>query len=187
MTDPHPPDARVPADPAADRAVAPAGEAQQAAPSAGDLQAELTEAKDRWLRTRAELENLRRRARTEVEQARAYGTQELLREVLPVLDALQRALAQVPSEAPPGAFVQGLALTEEEFVRVLGRHGVTPVPAAPGTPADPGLHRILVEQPSAEHPPGTILAEVTRGYRLGDRLLREAEVVIAGRPPPAPS
>lgn len=151
-----------------------------------DAQQQIDELNDRWLRAKAELENARRRARIDTDDARRFGTRELLREMLPVLDALQRALASCP-EGEVGTLVEGIQLTEQQFLHVLQRHGITPVEARPGTPLDPALHRALVEQPSDEHPPGTIVAEITRGYRLHDRLLREAEVVVARRPENAPA
>jgi molecular chaperone GrpE len=143
-----------------------------------DLEAELTEAKDRWLRARAELENVRRRARLDVEEAREYGTGDVLLQMLPVLDALQRGIAALP-EGDEDPVLEGLRLTEQQFTATLERLGVIAVAAELGTPMDPECHRALVEQPTDEHPPGTIVAEISRGYRLRDRLLREAEVVVA--------
>lgn len=145
------------------------------------LQAQVAEFNDRWLRARAELENVRRRARLDVAEARQFGTCELLREVLPVLDALQRAL-QSSSPEQGGTLFEGIAMTEQQLLTVLERQGVTPVAAEPGTPLDPECHRALVEQPTDQHPPSTIVAEITRGFRLNERLLREAEVVVARRP-----
>lgn len=143
-----------------------------------DLEAELTEAKDRWLRARAELENVRRRARLDVEEAREYGTGDVLLQMLPVLDALQRGIAALP-EGDEDPVIEGLRLTEQQFTSTLERLGVIAVAAELGTPMDPECHRALLEQPTDEHPPGTIVAEISRGYRLRDRLLREAEVVVA--------
>jgi molecular chaperone GrpE len=143
-----------------------------------DLEAELTEAKDRWLRARAELENVRRRARLDVEEAREYGTGDVLLQMLPVLDALQRGIAALP-EGDEDPVLEGLRLTEQQFTSTLERLGVVAVAAELGTPMDPECHRALVEQPTDEHPPGTIVAEISRGYRLRDRLLRESEVVVA--------
>ena len=143
-----------------------------------DLEAELNEAKDRWLRARAELENVRRRARLDVEEAREYGTGDVLLQMLPVLDALQRGIAALP-EGDEDPVLEGLRLTEQQFTSTLERLGVVAVAAELGTPMDPECHRALVEQPTDEHPPGTIVAEISRGYRLRDRLLREAEVVVA--------
>ncbi|RKY21190.1 MAG: nucleotide exchange factor GrpE [Planctomycetota bacterium] len=146
-----------------------------------DVEAELAEAKDRWLRARAELENVRRGARRDVEEAHAYGAASLLREVVSLLDDLQRALAAAPDDADAG-LLEGLRNTEQKFQGLLDRQGVKPVPCEPGTPLDPECHRALVEQPTGEHPPGTIVTEISRGYRLRERLLREAEVVVARAP-----
>lgn len=144
------------------------------------IEQQLAETHERLLRKAAELDNARRRARLDVEEARKYGQVPLLTELLEVMDALQRALANAGSEEDP--LVEGLRLTEQQFSAVLSKHGVTPVPSEPGQATDPGLHRVLVEQPGTDHEPGAIVTEITRGYRLHDRLLREAQVVVAARP-----
>jgi len=159
------------------------GDPEQA-PDATDpvaFQAELGELNNRFLRAMADLENARRRARLDLEDARAFGTRELLRELLPVLDALHRALESASPE-DGGPLYEGIQLTEQQFQHVLARQGVTPVKAEPGMALDPDQHRALLDQPSDEFPPGTIMAVITRGYRLHDRLLREAEVVVARCP-----
>jgi molecular chaperone GrpE len=142
---------------------------------------QVAELQDKWLRARAEIENVRRAARQDVDQARRYGAAPALLALVAVLDNLQRALAQ----APPGTdedFLRGLRLTEQQFLTALESNGVTPVPAAPGQPFDANLHRALLTQPSSEVPPGSILHVALPGYRLHDRLLREAHVVVASQP-----
>ncbi len=141
--------------------------------------------RDRWLRARADLENVRRRARLDVDEARLHGTSALLSALLPLLDALQRALGSAGPEIAP-YFVQGVQLAEQQLQAVLAGAGVTPISAAPGDAFDPARHRALVEQPSGAHPPGTIVLELVRGYLLHDRLLREAQVAVA-KAPDAPS
>ena len=79
------------------------------------------------------------------------------------------------------AFLEGLRLIEQQWVATLTANGVLPIPAEPGSPLDPTVHRALLEQPSDQEP-GTIVAEIVRGYRLHDRLLRESQVVVAAPP-----
>lgn len=152
-----------------------------AAEAPAEAEAQLAELKDKWLRALAELENVRRASRIESEQVRMYGATPLLLALLGVLDNLQRALA-----APPAGidkeYLAGLQLIERQFTDTLAAHGVKPVPADKGQRFDPTLHRALMEQESTEVEPGAILTPVVPGYRLHDRLLREAQVVVARAP-----
>jgi molecular chaperone GrpE len=136
---------------------------------------------DKWLRARAEIENVRRTLRQDVDNARRYGAAPVLTGLIEVLDNLQRAIASPPPDLDP-TFLHGLQLIEQQFLGVLAAHGVSPVPAARGQPPDPNLHRTLMEQPSDEAPAGTILHVAAPGYRLHDRLLREAQVIVARAP-----
>jgi molecular chaperone GrpE len=130
----------------------------------------------------AEGKNIRKRAQADVAEARTYGGMAIINSLLPILDNLQRALT-TPPEGLDEAFLEGLRLIEQQWVDVLTAHGVTAIPAEPGSTLDPTVHRALLEQPSDQEP-GTIVAEIVRGYRLHDRLLRESQVVVAA--PPAP-
>ena len=139
--------------------------------------------KDKWLRALAEADNARKRARADVEDARRFGATELLRSLLPVLDNLQRALAAPPADLD-AQFLDGLQLIEQQWLGVLAANGVRAVPAEIGAPLDPQSQRALLEQPTDEHPPGSVVAEIARCYRLHDRLLREGQVVVARAPDP---
>jgi molecular chaperone GrpE len=154
----------------------------QAPPAAADVDAtidsQVAELKDKWLRALAELENVRRAARIEGEQARRYGATPALQALLGVLDNLQRALATPPAAIDP-EYLAGLQLIEQQFADALAAQGVSPVPAQKGQRFDPSVHRALMEQESDEVEPGAILTLVVPGYRLHDRLLREAQVVVA--------
>lgn len=145
--------------------------------------ATLAELHDRWLRARAELENVRRAARLDVETARRYGAAPALAALLAVLDNLRRALEPPPPGAPQD-FLQGLRFIEQQFAAVLAEQGVSPVPAEPGQPLDPHCHQALLEEPSDRQPPGRILRVAVSGYRLHDRLLRPAQVIVARAPDP---
>jgi molecular chaperone GrpE len=170
---------------AAETPVLPLPEASAAsAPDGASLVGPVAELTDKWLRAKAELENVRRTSRLEAEQARRYGAAPVLVGLLSVLDNLQRALAAPPA-ALDAEYLAGLQLIERQFLDVLATHGVTPVPAARGMPLDPSMHRALMEQESDEIAPGCILLVAVPGYRLHDRLLREAQVVVARAPAPA--
>jgi len=138
---------------------------------------EIAEITDRWLRAKADADNARRRAQLDVADAHRYGATTLLASLLDVLDNLQRALA-TPPDGLDEAFLEGLRMTEQQWLGVLVAHGVQPVEAQPGQPLDPTVHRALMEQDDADLEPGTIALELVRGYRLHDRLLREAQVAV---------
>ncbi len=159
-----------------------AGEAVTGEAATPSSEEQLADLRDRWLRARAELENVRRAARLDVDQSRRFGAAPALLALIGVLDNLQRALGAAPPGLDEG-FQNGLKLIERQFLDALAAQGVTEVPAA-GTTFDPKLHRALMEQPSEDASPGTILHVAVPGYRLHDRLLREAQVVVARRPEP---
>ena len=115
--------------------------------------------RDKWLRAVAEADNARKRARADLDEARRYGTSALLLELLPVLDNLQRALA-APPEGLDEQFLQGLTLIAQQWTTALAAHGVQPLPAEPGTPFDPAVHRALLEQETEEYEPGVIVSEI---------------------------
>ncbi|MBM3985272.1 MAG: nucleotide exchange factor GrpE, partial [Planctomycetes bacterium] len=101
--------------------------------------------------------------------------------LLSVLDNLQRALESPPPGAPQD-FLQGLRFIEQQFAAVLAEQGVTPVLPEPGQALDPRSHQALIEEPSDGQPPGSILRVAVPGYRLHDRLLRPAQVIVARAP-----
>jgi len=145
------------------------------------LEEQLAQAEDRMLRARAEADNARRRARLDVEEARRYGATPLLRQLLGVLDNLQRAVDNPPEGLDTG-FLDGLRMIEQQLLATLADHGVTPIDVQPGDALDPNRHQALVEQPTPEHEPGTVVSELVRGFMIHDRLLREAQVAVA-KPP----
>ena len=146
---------------------------------------QVAELKDKWLRARAELENLRRTSRQDVDTARRFGAAPAFTRLLDVLDNLRRALAAAPAGAPAD-FLQGLALIEQQFLAVLEEHGVSAVPAEPGQALDPRMHQAIAETDAPDAAPGTIVGVPVSGWRLHDRLLRPAQVVVARAPRPAP-
>lgn len=146
------------------------------------LEAERAKLKDQLLRTAADFDNFRKRARKDIEQAERRGREETLREILPVIDNLERAV-QASSEAQDVAAVRdGVQMVLKLFEDTASRIGLERVPSV-GERFDPNLHDAFQQQETDAHPPGTIVAEYQPGYRLGDRLLRPAMVVVARKPP----
>ncbi len=134
---------------------------------------------DLYLRARADLENGRKRAQRDVEEANRYANDRLLKEMIPVLDNLERALAHAGSEGSEvQALVEGVTLTVNLFRKVLEGFGVKAVVAV-GAVFDPNLHQAMGQVETSEHPPNTVVTEFQKGYYLNDRLLRPALVMIA--------
>ncbi|ABE61054.1 GrpE protein [Nitrobacter hamburgensis X14] len=156
-------------------------------PEEGSLEAlakEVAEAKDRMLRTLAEMENLRKRTAREVSDARTYGISGFARDVLDIADNLQRALDAVPTEAraaaDPGlkALIEGVELTERSLHNALEKHGVKKFDPA-GEKFDPNVHQAMYEIPDPSVPVGTIAQVIQAGYTIGERVLRPALVGVA--------
>ncbi len=165
----------------------PAPAAATAEPS--DLDKARTEAarlKDQLLRTAADFENFRKRARRDAEDARARGRDETLNEMLPVFDNLARAAQAASSSTDVAAILSGIQLVLGQVDGALARVGVTPVEAI-GKLFDPTRHDAIQQVERADVPAGTVVEEVQRGYLNGKRLVRAALVVVARAPaaPPA--
>jgi molecular chaperone GrpE len=154
----------------------PAAETPSGVDDRAALASELEATKERWLRAQADLENYKKRAQRERQEALRYGSEGLLRELLPVIDNLERALEHARSLPAAGALVEGLELVRRGMIETLERHGVRPVEAH-GTAFDPNVHQ-AIEHVESEHPPNTIVGEHQRGYALHDRLLRPALVSV---------
>src|SRR4051795_12669502 len=152
--------------------------------SAEALAKELAEAKDRTLRTLAEMENLRKRTTREIADARVYGITSFARDVLDIADNLQRALDAVPAEtkanADPGlkALIEGVELTERSLLNTLEKNGVKKFDPT-GEKFDPNFQQAMYEVPDPSVPPGTVVEVVQAGYMIGDRVLRPALVAVS--------
>ena len=135
--------------------------------------------KDRWLRAEAELQNSRRRAARDREDAVRSSEDRILLDLIEVLDDLERALAALTPDQAADAWAQGVALTAQRLREVLSRRGVVALTAV-GEPFDPAFHEALLEVPAPDGiAPGAVAQEIQRGYRRGDRALRAARVVVA--------
>src|SRR5436305_3188180 len=156
-------------------------------PEEGSVEAltkEAADARDKMLRTLAEMENLRKRTAREVSDARTYGISGFARDVLDIADNLQRALDAVPAEAraaaDPGlkALIEGVELTERSLHNALEKNGVRKFDPA-GEKFDPNVHQAMYEVPDPSVPPGPIAQVVQAGYMIGERVLRPALVAVA--------
>jgi molecular chaperone GrpE len=130
-------------------------------------------------RTQADFENYQKRNQREREQERRYAHLPLALDLLPVIDNLERAMAAAKQANESGPLVQGVNMVHAQFLDLLKRHQVTPIDAE-GKQFDPNLHQAVMQQPaSAEHPPNTVLKVVENGYKIHDRVLRPARVIVA--------
>ena len=147
----------------------------------GDLEA----AKQEVLYAKAETQNVRRRLEKDVADARAYAATGFARDMLSVADNLSRALDTIPQELHEDerikSLITGIEATGRELDKVFGLNGIKRI-AATGLPLDPNQHQAMLEVPSAEAEPGTVLQELQAGYMIKDRLLRPAMVAVAKKP-----
>jgi molecular chaperone GrpE len=132
-------------------------------------------------RTQADFENYRKRIQRDLDQERRYWLKPFALELLPVIDNLQRATAAAKQAGESGPLVQGVAMVQSQIIDLLKRHGITPIEAL-GQPFDPNHHQAVMQQPSAEHPPGTVLQVLEQGFMIHDRVLRPASVVVSTAP-----
>jgi molecular chaperone GrpE len=148
------------------------------------LAKEAAEARDRMLRTLAEMENLRKRTSREVADARTYGITGFARDVLEIADNLQRALDALPAEAraaaDPGmkALIEGVELTERSLLNTLEKNGVKKFDPSGGK-FDPNFHQAMYEVPDASVPAGTVVQVMQSGFMIGERILRPALVGVS--------
>ncbi|MDU6137409.1 nucleotide exchange factor GrpE, partial [Bradyrhizobium sp.] len=161
--------------------------------SAEALAKEAADARDKMLRTLAEMENLRKRTAREVADARIYGITGFARDVLDIADNLQRALDAVPAEtranADPGlkALIEGVELTERSLLNTLEKNGVKKFDPT-GQKFDPNFQQAMYEVPDASVPSGTVVQVVQAGFMIGERVLRPALVGVSkGGAKPAPA
>jgi molecular chaperone GrpE len=150
-----------------------------------ELEEALAAAKQDVLYAQAETQNVRRRMEKEAQDAKAYAATGFARDVLSVSDNLTRALEAIPAEMRESESMKGLVIgleaTGRELDSVFAKNGITRI-AAMGLPLDPNQHQAMVEIPSADAEPGTIIAEMQAGYMIRDRLLRPALVGVAKAP-----
>ena len=142
-----------------------------------EARAEAAANKDKLLRVAADFDNFRKRARRDVEDAEKRAKESLLKELLPVFDNLERAVAHAENAKDAKSVAEGVSMVLRQFLDSLGRSGIDRVKSV-GQSFDPTVHE-AIQQVESDEAPGTILNEVQAGYKLGDRLIRAAMVVVA--------
>lgn len=164
----------------------PEQEAVDAPLDAAAFEAELSKARDEVLRALAEVENTRRRAERQTQEARTYAIDRFASDLLPVADTLGRALGAAPADWRNGAdeslrnLLAGLEMTERTLIEVFARHGLKRV-GATGEAFNPAIHQAVAHAPSPQ-PSGTVLDVMQPGYVLGDRTVRAAMVAVSAGP-----
>jgi molecular chaperone GrpE len=151
--------------------------AEPAADQLDDLRREKDALQDRLLRTAAEFDNYRKRIERERGEFAAYAAAEVLTDLLPIVDNFERAL-DAPTTSDDAAFRKGVELIHKQMLDLLRKRGVTPIEAL-GSDFDPNFHQAVIHESSPGHREGEVMAELQRGYMLGDRLLRPAMVKVA--------
>ena len=149
------------------------------------LREELEAAKQDVLYAKADTQNVRRRLEKDISDARTYAATGFARDILSVADNLARAIEAIPEDLREDSkfkgLVQGIQATQREMDKVFGQHGITRI-AAQGLPLDPNQHQAMMEVPTDDVEPGTIVQEMQSGYMIKDRLLRPAMVGVAKKP-----
>jgi molecular chaperone GrpE len=148
-----------------------------------ELRTQLDEAKERALRVQAEWENFRKRARRDIEEERRYADLRLLGDLLPVLDNVQRAIEAATKSADGGGLLEGIKLVKQQMENVLAQHQCQRIEAL-NHPFDPHMHEAVLQQPSSEVAPNTVMQVVREGFMLHDRVIRPAQVIVAAAPAP---
>jgi molecular chaperone GrpE len=136
--------------------------------------------RDQMLRCRADFANYQKRAKQQADADRVYAVGSLARDLLDPLDNLARAIDHL-RDSGVGGITAGLDMVQKQLLDVLAKHGVEPIPAM-GQPFDPNLHEALVQQPTADHPEGTVVNELSKGYKIRDRVLRPSKVAVSTQP-----
>jgi molecular chaperone GrpE len=151
-----------------------------------DRDKELAELKDRYLRALAEAENARKRMRQQSEESVRVQRENLLRELLPVVDNLERAVDAARGSGNGKPIVEGVEMVLRSMLDLLKSHGVTQLTSV-GQQFDPQRHEAVDQIESSQHPPNTIVNEFHRGYQIGERLLRPARVAVTKSTPASDS
>jgi molecular chaperone GrpE len=150
-----------------------------------EVESALAESKDRYLRLAADFDNLKKRARQEQAETIQHASAELIARLLPALDDLHKALEHTPA-GTDASWAKGLELSVRKLEDAMGAHGLTPIEAV-GEKFDPKLHEAIGHEESREHPEDTVVAELRRGYRIRERVVRPALVKVARPPAELPS
>ncbi len=145
------------------------------------LEGELREANERAVRAQAELDNFRKRSRREAEEERRYAALPLIRDLLSVMDNLDRALEAAEKSQQASGLVEGVKMVAIQFTTYLEQHGCRKIPAI-GLPFDPHQHEAIAQEPSSELAAGYVTRIARNGYQLHDRVVRPAQVLVSTGP-----
>jgi molecular chaperone GrpE len=181
-------DAEIPENAGADQGAKP--QATKAQPTNGEtmsaseqialLKQERDELKDQAQRAWAEFANYQKRAKQQADADRVYAVGSLAKDLLDPLDNLDRAIDALRAKGAEG-ITAGLDMVQKQLHEIMARHGVEPI-VAQGHPFDPNLHEAILQQPSQDYPEGTVVAEMSRGYTIRDRVLRPSKVAVSVKP-----
>ena len=144
--------------------------------------AEVAKLRDQLLRTAADFDNFRKRSRRELADVEKRAREDLIKELLPVFDNLERATAHAETATDVKALADGIGLVMRQFIDTLSKIGIERIKAQ-GEPFDPAFHEAVQQFETSDHPPGIVMHEVQAGYKQGDKLVRPAVVVVAKAPP----
>lgn len=156
------------------------GNGGPAATEIAQLKKERDEFREQALRARADFANYQKRSKQQADADRVYAVGSLAKDLLDPLDNLGRAIEHLRDSGAEG-ITSGLDMVQKQLLEVLAKHGIEPIPAL-GQPFDPNHHEALMQQPTADHPEGTVVSELSKGYRIRDRVLRPSKVAVSTRP-----
>jgi molecular chaperone GrpE len=142
------------------------------------LEQQVADLRDRELKAQAELENFRKRLLRDTEQQLRYASSNLVRDMLDVVDNLNRATESAQKAGESGNLVDGVKLVLQQLTGVLEKHHCKPIPGL-GKPFDPNIHQAIAQQPSADYAAGVVMMETSVGYTLHDRVIRPSMVIVS--------
>lgn len=143
-----------------------------------ETESQARESYDRFLRVSADFENYKKRARREIEEFRKYANESLIKDLLNVIDNLERAIDLSSEEKNEGHITTGVDLTLKELHKILNKFHVKTIESL-GKPFDPNFHQAMLQKEVDDHPENTVIEEMQKGYLIYDRLLRPAMVVVS--------
>jgi molecular chaperone GrpE len=152
----------------------------EALETVAQVKQERDDLKDQVLRARAEFANYQKRAKQQADSERQYAVGSLAKDLLDPLDNLERAIEALRASGVEGV-TAGLDMVQRQLAEVLAKHGVEPI-VAHGCPFDPNFHDAVLQQPSDEHPEGTVVSELSKGYKIRERVLRPSKVAVSAKP-----
>lgn len=146
-----------------------------------DVEKELAAEKDRALRLQAEMQNLRNRTSRELSDERRYGAMPVLKDLLPVVDNIDRAIEAAEKQDESAGLLEGFKLVRQQLVNVLQQHKCEPIEAL-GEVFDPQVHEAILKQPSEEYPADHVMMVTQQGYQLHERVVRPSQVIVSSGP-----